>query len=724
MRGPSFFGDRLSKNTPVFVALLLAAGALPAAAQNDSPFGFTERAGQRERAAEARALELIQPALLDSISALFADVTMPHVAGSPPQVRTRDIALDLTRAAGLRSEAPQYLVYLPWADSVAVTLLRADAPRDIPLGEPTLSNDPATDAGRQYPWVAGYSGIGTVEGQPVYVNYGLHADYEELARAGVSVRGRVVIARFGRSFRGIKARLAEEHGAVALILYSDPYDDGYFRGDPYPGGSYRAPHSAQRGSVMNGIGDPTTPNGPSIAGAPRVSPDSTTLPRIPVVVMSWQAARPILESIGGAALPSQDWQGALPFRYHVGPGATSVRVHVSDDRDRRAMKPIHNTIAWLHGSERPDEWIVIGAHRDAWGAGAQDNVSGTATVLAAARAIAALAAEGHQPRRTLVFATWDAEEWGIIGSTEWVEELADQLDARVVAYLNQDAVAGGPTFGAAASPSLERLLHEVTQAVPSPADSTRTVYEDWRATIGPSAAENDAPAIGNLGGGSDHAPFYNHLGIASAGWGFGGGGNQYHSAYDTRVWMERVGDPGFRRHAASARIVALAALRLANADILPFNYPAYATELRELLRAVGAEAEHAGMDVAGIEPLERALREMERDAADFAMARERWLRLPQRPAAQANDANRALMAVERALTRPEGLRGRPWYRNLAFAADAENGYATLAFPSIVEAIRSGDSALYWGEARDLSVRVARAAAHLRAAREALRIEGR
>ena len=708
--------------TRLIASLLCAACALPAAAQTAAPFGFTERAAAPQRAAEARALELIRPALLDSISALFAAIEEPHVAGSQAQARTRDVALELTRAWGLRSEAPEYRVYLPWADSASVTLLRDGGAIDIPLGEPPLQNDRATAT--RYPWVAGYSGAGTAEGQPVYVNYGLHADYEELARMGVSVRGRVVVARFGRSFRGIKAQLAEEHGAAAVILYSDPYDDGYFRGDPYPEGAYRAHDAAQRGSVMNGTGDPTTPLGASVAGAARISADSTRLPRIPVVVLSWNAARPILESIDGGPLPSQDWQGALPFRYHVGPGTTRVRVHVTDDRERAAIKPIWNTIAWLPGSERPDEWIVIGAHRDAWGAGAFDNVSGTASVLAAARAAATLAANGQRPRRTLVFATWDAEEWGIIGSTEWVEDLAHQLDARVVAYLNQDAIAGGPGFGASASPSLERLIHEVTQAVPSPADSTRTVYDDWRTATGPSAALNDAPGIGNLGGGSDHAPFYNHLGIPSAGWGFGGGGTQYHSSYDTRVWMERFGDPGFARHAASARIVALSALRLANADILPFNYAAYATELRELLRVVGAEAEHAGMDVAGVEPLERALREMERDAADFAMARERWLRLPQRPAAEANGANRQLMAVERALTRPEGLRGRPWYRNLAFAADADNGYATLAFPSIVEAIRSGDSALYWGEARDLSVRVARAASHLRAAREALRIGGR
>ena len=701
----------------------LALGSAPASAQATAmPFGFAPGSAGRQLAAEERLLEAITPALLDSIAALFADVAGPHVAGSDAQARTRDLALELTDAVGLRSEAPGYRIFLPWADSVSLELIVDGARVPIPLGEPPLADDPATAT--QYPWVSGYSGAGTAEAEVVYVNYGLHEDYAALERAGVSVRGRVAIARFGRSFRGIKARLAEQHGAVALLMYSDPWDDGYYRGETYPEGAWRAPHAAQRGSVMNGMGDPTTPAGASVGEARRIAPDSAGLPGIPVVPLSWRAASPILEALGGAALPSQEWQGALPFRYSAGPGPARVRVHVADDRASRPFKTVWNTVAWLPGSERPDEWIVVGAHRDAWGAGAWDNVSGTASVLASARALAALAAQGYAPRRTIVFATWDGEEWGLLGSTEWVEQLADELNAKVVAYLNQDAVASGPTFGAGATPSLERLLHQVTMEVPSPADSTRSVYEEWRESIGPSAAANDAPAVGNLGGGSDYAPFYNHLGIASASWGFGGGGTQYHSAYDTRRWMERFGDPGYARHAATSRITAIAALRLANAELLPLNYSAYATELRELLRAVAAEAESAGMDAAALEPLERAFRTMERDAADFAMARERWLTLAGRSRTEANQANRHLMSVERAMTRPEGLRDRPWYRNVAFAADYDNGYATLAFPSLVEAIRGGDQALFWGEARDVALRVAQASSHLRAARAALRIERR
>ena len=705
------------------LALACVAPAAPAGAQTSTPLGFGPASAARELELERRAIGLIRPALLDSIAELFDAVREPHIGGSSAQAATRDVALALTRAWGLRSHAPEFHVWLPWAVSVSVELIEHGRTRALTLGEPVIPG--VFDDAAQYPWVSGYSAPGTAEGEVVYVNYGLHDDYAALERAGVSVSGRIVIARFGRSFRGIKARLAERHGALALLLYSDPWDDGYFRGDAYPDGAWRAAHAAQRGSVMNGTGDPTTPNGPSVPGAPRVDPATIeSLPGIPVVTLSWSAAQPILAGLRGADLPAQEWQGALPFRYHVGPGPGRVRLRVDDDREHDAIKPVWNTIALLPGAERPDEWIVIGGHRDAWGAGAFDNVSGTASVLAAAHAAARLAAEGMPPRRTLVFATWDAEEWGLVGSTEWVEQMAGELGARVVAYLNQDGIAAGPTFGAGATPSLERLLHEAARAVPSPVNGQRTLYEDWRASTGPAAALNDAPEIGNLGGGSDHAPFYNHLGIASAGWGFGGGGTQYHSAYDTRHWMEAWGDPGYVRHAASARLVAVVALRLANADLLPLDYAAYATELRELLRSVAHEAEQSGMDVAALEPLERALREMERDALDFAIERERWLSAERRVAVQADSANRRLMRVERAITRPEGLRGRPWYRNLAFAADAENGYATLAFPAIVEAIRSGDQALFWGEARDMSARVVTASAHLRAARDALRGGGR
>lgn len=699
------------------LALLSGAGA--GAAQQY--VGYSGPAVERQARLERALVESIRPEALESLAARLS--SEPRVAGSVAQVRSRDYVTDLTRAWGLRSEAPSYRVFLPWADSVDVHMTAPDSAA-VPRGEPSLSADPATE-GWQYPWVNGYSGTGTAEAEVVYANHGLHEDYAALLERGIDVRDRIVIARYGRSYRGVKARLAQRHGAAALILYSDPRDVGYFRGDVYPDGAYVPGTAAQRGSIMNGSGDPSTPDGPSLPDARRVDGAAldSTLASIPVVPLGYAAAAPILAAIGGAELPDQQWQGALPFRYHVGPGPVRVRVHVSDDRRRAGYKTIWNTVAWLPGAELPDEWIVVGAHRDAWSEGANDNASGTAAVLGAAQALARLARDGSPPRRSILFATWDAEEWGLIGSTEWVEQHAAELRRKVVAYLNQDAVAGGPSFGAGATPSLDGVLHDAARAVQAP-DGTGTLYGEWLDRAGASDERaGGGPAVGRLGGGSDHAAFYAHLGVPSAGWGFGGSGSQYHTAYDTHTWMRRFGDPGFRRHAATSRLTAVVALRLANAEVLPLDYSNFAMEMQDALDDVMQDARVAGLDLDALEPVARALRRMGEQAARFAALRSGWLDRPVRDASAADSANARLMRVERTLTRPQGLRGRPWTRNLVFAADARNGYATLPLPTLAEAVRAGDAALLEEEARDLRERLERATAHLSAATRALHVEG-
>ena len=474
---------------------------------------------------------------------------------------------------------------------------------------------------------------------------------------------------------------------------------------------------------MNGSGDPTTPGWASVEGARRVEPGSEggfDLPGIPVIPISAATAEPILRALRGVELPDQSWQGALPFRYHVGPGGARVRMKVADDRETNGFKEIWNTVAWVPGAERPDEWVIVGAHRDAWNAGASDNVSGTAAVLAAARTVAALARAGQPPRRTIAFATWDAEEWGLIGSVEWVEELAEELGAKAVAYLNQDGVAGGPHFGASAAPSLKSLIRDVARVVPDPAGGT--VYDRWRARMIP---EDTAEVpLGNLGGGSDFAPFYNHLGIPSAGWGFGGNGTQYHGAYDTYAWMAAHADPGFRYHATTAEITAITALRLANAEVLPFDYVEFAQEVRGAVSSLAIEAGMRRLGGAGLAALDAAFARMAEAAEEFAAARDAALSTPIK-AAEINGmtpfdaANRHLMRVERSLSRPEGLLNRPWFRNLIFAADYRNGYATIALPSIAEAIRAGDADLVRREAEDLAARVDIATAQIRAATAAL-----
>jgi N-acetylated-alpha-linked acidic dipeptidase len=378
-------------------------------------------------------------------------------------------------------------------------------------------------------------------------------------------------------------------------------------------------------------------------------------------------------------------------------------------------KTIWNTFGIIRGAEFPDEMVVIGGHRDAWGPGAADNVSGTVSVLEAARAAAELVKRGVRPKRTMVFATWDAEEWGLVGSTEYVEDDSLRLMRGAVAYLNQDVSAQGPAFGGGGSPSLRATLRGITQTIDDPSGKG-SIYDVWRRAA--AVADTAEPAMGDPGGGSDFAGFYNHLGIPHSDWGFGGAGGVYHSAYDSRHWMETFGDPGYRYHAASARVGAAMMFRLANADVLPYDYVEYARTMRRYLPAVdqGIAAKKWGTSASA---LSTSIDRMERSAAAFNATRDSALARVL-PAATRRTANAALMRVERALTRPEGLKTRPWYRNLIYAADENNGYANIVFPSVNEAIRAGDATLAQSEIADLARRFDAAAGALDDAARALR----
>lgn len=632
------------------------------------------------------------------------------MAGTPAQRRTADYVIAQMKAMGLETELRRYDVWLPHATSVRVTRMGRDTAA-LQLNEAAVAGDAVT-ALPQYPTVNGSSGAGTGEGEVVFVNFGLIEDYATLDSLGVSVRGKVALARYGRSFRGIKAREAEKRGAVALLIYTDPADDGFARGDVYPEGPMRPLQGVQRGSVFNGAGDPLTPGYASTPGAPRLAVSETALPRIPVVPISGANAQQLLREVRGTPIPN-GWQGGLPLRYHVGPGPMRAKVEVRTDAATNGTKAIYNTLGYLRGSTFPDELVLMGGHRDAWGAGAADNVSGTVSILEAARALSDLAKRGERPQRTIVFATWDAEEWGLVGSTEFVEEDSLRLAAGAVAYLNQDVSAQGPQFGGGGTPSLRPVLRDIVKSVPTPGRST-TVYEAWRQASGV-RADSLEPPMGDPGGGSDFAGFYNHLGIPIAEWGFGGPAGTYHSAYDTFAWMERFGDPGFQYHATSARIGAAMALRLANAEILPYDYVEFARTMRRyiapLTRGMGAR----GWSVEAVSPLEAAIGQLESAAAGFATTRDSVLALGiTRPAQVA--ANTTLLKVERAFARPSGLKGRPWYRSLIYVADIDNGYSNMNFPGVNEAIREGDQARALSELADLAARFETAAALMNQAR--------
>ena len=687
-------------------ALLALATSLQA--QQATP-GYSPAAAARERQVEAAAIAATSTARASADSRALSAET--HVAGTPAQARTRDYVIARMRELGLETEVRRYRVYLPHATSVHLWRISPD-PRELPLAEPPVPGDSSSGLW-QYPTVNGSSAAGDVRGEVVYVNYGLIEDYAKLDSLGVSVRGKIAVARYGRSFRGIKAREAERHGAVGLVIYSDPADDGYVRGDVYPEGPMRNERGVQRGSVNNSNGDPSTPGRPSTEGAERLAEARMELPRIPVIPVSYGNAAELLRGVRGTAVP-QAWQGGLPFRYHVGPGPVVARIAVTTDAAANAYKDIWDTFGIIRGSELPEQMLIVGGHRDGWGPGAADNVSGSVSVLEQARAVMAQVRAGHRPRRTLVFATWDAEEWGLVGSTEYVEDDSLRLLRGAVAYLNQDVAAQGPSFNGGGSPSLRGTVRDVARMVPDPGGSG-SVYETWRRRTG--VVDSAEVEMGNPGGGSDFAGFYNHWGIPIVDWGFGGPGGVYHSQYDSYAWMSRFGDPGFKRHAAAASIGAALLLRLANAEILPYDYAEFARTMRGYLPGVDAALKAKGWDSQTGE-LRGAVDAMEQAARDFATARDAALAQGV-DAARREAANQALLRVERALTRPEGLRGRTWYRNLIYASDPDNGYADMIFPGVSNAARQGDRALTESELADLARRFQAATAAINDARAAL-----
>ena len=630
---------------------------------------------------------------------------VPHMAGTPAQATTRDYVLDKMKSWGIDAWSKEYTIYLPQPDTVAAWIINGKRTERLALGEP--------GSGPQVPPFNGYSGDGDVTAEVVYVNFGLIEDYTTLDSLGISVRGKIAIARYGRSFRGIKAREAQKRGAVGLIVYSDPQQDGYFQGEVYPKGPMRNADGIQRGSMMNGNGDPTTPSWPSVQGARRVSEDSLPIPKIPIIPMSYGNARRLLEPLVGLSVP-QSWQGALPFRYHVGPGPVRARLKVKTERGERAYHKIWNTVGMIRGEKWPDEWVVVGGHRDSWSPGARDNVSGTVSVLEAARAFATLAreGEGQRPARTVLFATWDAEEWGLIGSTEWVEELEDSLRTKAVAYINEDGTFSGTSFSGAGSPSLKPLFRAAARAVPDPV-GPGSVYDVW---LKSKNGDTTALTFGNLGGGSDFAGFYHHLGIPSGGIGFDGPDGIYHSMYDSYDWMTRFGDPGYKSHRAGAQLVSVILGRLANSEILPLDYANFGVELNALVAQLDSGITAKKWTGVSTQPLKDALDRFTAVARAFNAARDTANANEER----ATRVNRALMQVERRLTRPEGLVSRPWFRSLQFASDLDNGYATMAFPTVNEAIRYADAATANKELADLVSRVDQARAALVEAAAALR----
>ncbi|MES2305874.1 MAG: M20/M25/M40 family metallo-hydrolase [Gemmatimonadota bacterium] len=686
----------------LLAALPLLVTATPITAQQLP--GFTAARSARENALETRL-----QAVPDTASArrhVHVLAGRPHVAGTPAQKATADYVLRQMKSWGLDTSRATFKVYLPYHDSTIVERITPTRQR-LDLTEPPVPGDSTTFL-PSWPAMNGNSGAGDVTAGLVYVNYGLPNDYARLDSLGVSVKGKVAIVRYGRSFRGIKAREAEAHGARALIIYSDPFDDGFTRGEVYPKGPYRNAQGVQRGSIFNGYGDATTPGWASTSNAKRLPEDSLAVPHIPVVPIGYGNAELLMRDMAGPAAP-EGWQGGMNFPYHVGDGVLQARVAVWPERGNRAYKTIYDTFGMIRGSELPNEWVIIGGHRDGWGPGAADNVSGTVSILEAARAWGNALKNGDRPRRTLVFATWDAEEWGLVGSTEWVESMPDSLQAKAVAYINQDVAASGRSFGASGTASLHALLRDVTRTVGQPGD-TGSVYQSWGRGRG--ATARSEPTLGDLGGGSDFSGFYNHLGIPALEFGFGGAGGVYHSAYDTWAFNERFGDVGYLSHAAAGRISAVLMGRLGNADILPFDHEALGNYLAALASRV--ERGTAPALQGDFLRLRMAAVGLAQASARFNTARESALAAGA-TSARINAVNASVRKLEQGLTRTSGLVGRPFMRNLIFAADRDNGYANIALPGVSEALRDHDQDRARRELADLRQRIEAATVQMRLA---------
>ncbi|MDX6694617.1 MAG: N-acetylated-alpha-linked acidic dipeptidase [Blastocatellia bacterium] len=687
-------------------------------------FGAEESVAERRLEEQYRAV----PQTDSARSHLQRLTREPHVAGTREDYETAIYVRDRMRAYGLAAELKEYQVLLPYPKQPSIVELIAPRRERLRVQEAVVAQDPTSANRKIIPLFNGYSASGDVTAPLVYVNYGLPNDYEALAKAGVEVRGRIVIARYGNSFRGVKAKVAEQHGAVGLIIYSDPADDGYAQGDVYPVGPWRPETSAQRGSVeylFEYPGDPLTPGQPSIPGTTRIrQQDAVNIPHIPVQPISYGDARRLLEPLRGPLRP-KEFQGGLPFAYHVG-GTTDVRVHLKTEMDY-ATRTIWNVVARIEGTTEPERWVVMGNHRDAWVFGAVDPNSGTTAMLEAARGFGQLLKSGWKPQRTIVLCSWDGEEYGLIGSTEWAEELAAELKEKAVAYLNMDVGVAGANFGASSVPSLWQLIRGATRDVRDP-KTGKTIYEAWQAR---SRSQSPLPAltsrsgtdtpiaearIGALGSGSDYTPFLQHLGVPSLDMGFNGDYGVYHSAYDSFYWMTKFGDPTFEYHVAAAQLWGSIALRLANSEGLPLNYTDYATQLGDFLADIERTA--ASRNLTGAfdsKALRQALDDFGDEAEKIESRKQSLIEEAGKTRAQGNEAytravarlrriNDALIAAERALTDERGLRGRAWYKHQIYAPGYYTGYAAQPLPDLRQAIEDNRST----DARDAAQRIVEA----------------
>ena len=729
------------RRNPLLTALALALALVPtgpASGQTSSEpiLGFSNDRASEQRAREARFDATLKASnLREWMQRLTAH---PHHVGSPWDKQNAEFMAGLFKSWGYQTEIEQFKVLFPTPktrllEMVAPTVYKANlAERAIP--EDSTSGQTA----EQLPLYNAYSTDGDVTGELVYVNFGVPSDYEELARRGIDVKGKIVIARYFGSWRGIKPKVAAEHGAIGCIIYSDPHEDGYYQGDVYPKGGWRNEYAGQRGSVVDMpvySGDPLTPGIGATENAKRLDfKDVTTLTKIPVLPISYGDALPLLKALGGPLAP-EAWRGSLPIPYHLGAGPARVHLKLEFNWD---LKPIYDVIAKLPGGERPDQWIVRGNHHDGWVNGASDPISGMVAVLEEARAVGELAKTGWKPKRTIVYAAWDGEEPGLLGSTEWAETHAAELREHAAVYINSDSNARG-FFGAGGSHTLETLVNQAMRDVTDPEKKVSVADRAVAGTVlyGPPDQQQEARAsksvhLDPLGSGSDYTPFIQHLGISALNIGFGGEEEygQYHSIYDSFDHYVKFVDPTFEYGVALAQTAGRITLRLADADVLPFGFAPftaavgrYVDEVSKLTDTLRQEAEERNrrlddktfqavddptqtwvapprLDPApylNFAPLQNAVAALKKSTAAYdkayAAATAGGKTLPATTAARLDEV---LMKSERALTSSKGLPRRPWYVHQIYAPGYYTGYGVKTLPAVREALEQRD----WKEATE------------------------
>ena len=709
----------------VFACLFFAPVGHGVIAEEQPLYGFSAQSSETERQWEEKLRAIPSPENLRAYMQRLS--ARPHHVGSPYDQDNAEWILGKFKEFGLDAHIEQFAVLFPTPKQRLVELVDGGLKFTAKLEEPAVPEDPTShQQSEQLPTYNAYSIDGDVTAPLVYVNYGVPEDYEQLERMGVSVKGKIV---YYHSWRGIKPKVAAEHGAVGCLIFSDPHEDGFFQGDTFPGGPYRPPDGVQRGSVEDMPlypGDPLTPGVGATKDAKRLRvEEAPVITKIPVLPISYADAQPLLSALTGRVAPA-DWRGGLGIAYHVGPGPAKVHLRVTSNWE--PLKTLYDVVGKIPGSTFPDEWVIRGNHHDAWVNGAEDPVAGQIALLEEARALGELVKAGWKPKRTIIYCAWDGEEPGLLGSTEWAEEHYEELRAHAVAYINSDSNGRG-YFNVEGSHTLEKFSNDVARDITDPETKlsvwTRARLRDIsNARTAEQREEIRKRAdlrIPALGSGSDYTTFLQHDGVASLNFGFGGedGGGIYHSIYDDFYWFTHFSDTDFVYGRALAQAGSTAVMRLADADLLPFEFGDFADTVQMYVKELKALAQKSQDDIRernreieegvfqatndpkrplvppaveavpphlNFAPLENAVDALNRSAAEYRKAVEQVNAKGAARSASFAEVNKLLMASERKLTNKEGLPTRPWFKHQLYAPGFYTGYAVKTVPAVREAI--------------------------------------